>query len=181
MSRTLQRMKKLYKAKRGAQFTNKKAQVYGQELEKIKDEHNGRITPLEVVIQASDKYNPLHEVFEWNNKKAGDKFRLHQARMLINTIDIEVTYLGEDRRIGAFVNVNLPETGNDDDKRAYISIERALTDRDLRQQTLAIALRELRHWQAKYSQFKEFKSLFFAISKAQLKLQLGFTKQKRKK
>jgi hypothetical protein len=51
---------------------------------------NGRVTPSMVVEAAKPKTAPLHCYFEWNDKKAGHKFRLHQARRLIRVARVTV-------------------------------------------------------------------------------------------
>ena len=57
------------------------------ELELIRAEH-GVITPKHVVKRAEPPENYLHRFFEWNDKKAAQKYREEQARKLINSIVI---------------------------------------------------------------------------------------------
>jgi hypothetical protein len=47
------------------------------------DERDGSITPEAVVAAARPKNSPLHQLFDWDNEVAGDKWRNHQARILI--------------------------------------------------------------------------------------------------
>lgn len=50
------------------------------------------IIPLdEVVNTARPPTSPLHPVFEWDNKKAADEYRLHQARHLVRCFTIDQT------------------------------------------------------------------------------------------
>lgn len=62
-----------------------KMEIYRIELEKIRKANNG-LTAEAVVKEASKKSSPLHSYFDWENDVAGKKWRLHQARMLINVV-----------------------------------------------------------------------------------------------
>jgi hypothetical protein len=62
------------------------------ELRRIVEEH-GNLEPEMIVAAARPKNSPLHELFEWDNKVAGDKYRIGQARTLIRIVREEI---GED-------------------------------------------------------------------------------------
>ena len=51
-------------------------------LRAIQDEE-GRLTPDTVLRAAKNPRHPLHDVFEWNDAKAGHAWRVEQARALI--------------------------------------------------------------------------------------------------
>lgn len=55
----------------------------------------GSLTPQAVVDAARSPESPLHECFEWNDKKAAARFRIVQARRLIARL--EVTVIEESR------------------------------------------------------------------------------------
>jgi hypothetical protein len=59
-------------------------------LEEIADD-DGRLTPDAVIKAATSPRHPLHDYFEWDDKKAGAAYRLDQARDLIAFVRIEVT------------------------------------------------------------------------------------------
>lgn len=50
----------------------------------------GRLKPSELVVEAARKTNPLHGEFEWDDKKAGNQYRLIQARRLIRRYNVYV-------------------------------------------------------------------------------------------
>ena len=52
-------------------------------------EGSGQITAAEVVDRARNKNSPLHDYFEWDDKKAGNACRIEQARVLIRTVKVE--------------------------------------------------------------------------------------------
>ena len=63
------------------------AQTAGEELERIR-ESNGGLTASVVVDQARPKTAPLHPAFTWDNKAAGEQWRLHEARNLIRSVQV---------------------------------------------------------------------------------------------
>jgi len=164
-------MKKIYKAKEGATFGKDKAELYGKALEDIEKKHNGILTPSVVLNEARNKSNPLHNYFNWNNNDAGEKYRLVQARLLINHIEIVIVHEGTEKETRAYVNVsNVTEEG--DKNQIYVTVERALTNKEYRRQTLANAIREAEYWKNKYKEFKELSSIFQAIKKTKIKFRI---------
>ena len=118
--------------------------VIGQELTRIKDANNGRLTPQAVVEEARNRRNPLHRHFEWNDKTAAEAYRLDQARSLIRIVQIEDT----DRDVPprrAFVSVN-------DDGKSYRGIAEVLSSQSLQLAVLVSAERELRAFEARYNE-----------------------------
>jgi len=51
----------------------------------------GEITAQQVVEAAKPKESPLHDLFEWNKAKASEQWWLHQARLVIGAVRIQVT------------------------------------------------------------------------------------------
>lgn len=71
------------------------------ELARIQNVY-GKITPEVIVREASDKSSPLHSYFEWDDEKAGHRWRVQQARILLNNIQVKVVSNGEERQISVF-------------------------------------------------------------------------------
>lgn len=136
------------------------AQVAGEELERIRTRHNGRLE-ADMVVEASKKPTaPLHAAFEWDDKKAAQGFRLDQARYIIRSVTVQIDEQAESDPVRAFVSVVR------DDDRSYTSTAHALSDPELRQQVLQKALRELEAWQQRYAELVELASVFAAIDQA---------------
>ncbi len=132
------------------------AQVAGERLEKIRVKHRGRLSAEAVVEDAQSERSPLHTVFEWNNKKAGEAYRLEQARHLIRSVIVVM----EDRpSVRAFTRITLEE----DHDATYTHITVAMEDPALREQVLARAERELESWRKRYADLEEFASVCRAI------------------
>ena len=79
--------KKIYKARKESRgIKDEDAQVYGCRIEELMDKRNGKLTPKDVVEDGKNKTSPFNSYFEWDNTKAGEKYRLHQARYLLASI-----------------------------------------------------------------------------------------------
>ncbi len=71
------------------------------ELARIQNVY-GKITPEVIVKEAGDITSPLHNYFEWDDEKAGHRWRVQQARILLNNIQVKVVSDGEERQISVF-------------------------------------------------------------------------------
>lgn len=49
---------------------------------------NGELTPEGLVEAATPPEHPLHDYFEWDDAKAGAKYRIDQARTLIRSVKV---------------------------------------------------------------------------------------------
>ena len=96
------------------------------EISRIYNE-NGSITPDLVIKAAEDPNNVLHHLFEWDNSKAGNAYRVDQARQIITSVKINI--VTESRTISAVSYVRDPRLSND--QQGYISVAKLKTDKDL--------------------------------------------------
>ena len=159
-------MKSIYKAAKGFPINDDDAQVIGTSLEVIEKEY-GNVTPELVLNVGRSVSSPLHKFFDWDDEQASEKWRKHQARKLIQSIEVVINYeTGESQK--AFFNIR--EDFDENTPLVYVNIERALSEKELRKQILNNALREITYWKAKYHTYKEFKGIIGAISIVQKKL-----------
>ena len=96
------------------------------EISRIYNE-NGGITPDLVIKAAEDPNNVLHHLFEWDNSKAGNAYRVDQARQIITSVKINI--VTESRTISAVSYVRDPRLSND--QQGYVSVAKLKTDKDL--------------------------------------------------
>jgi len=158
---------KMFKARRGSRITDEQAQIYGECLEKIAEE-KGVITPLDVVEEAKSESSPLHDYFEWDNDVAAEKYRLHQARNLINSIIVVIETPEETIEERAFFNVKIEKEVQEVDeeaeiKQAYVPVSVVVKEKSYRDQILEQALREITYWKRKYENLTELSVIFEAI------------------
>jgi hypothetical protein len=137
------------------------AQIAGETIEDIKNK-SGKdfIEPEDLLENSRDKNAPLHSCFEWDDGKAAEKYRLSQARSIIQNITVTITGNSEKtpQTVRAFVNVS---AGNE--KGKFVNINTAMTNEKYNKQVLANALSELVVFKAKYSGLCELEKLFSEI------------------
>lgn len=134
------------------------ANVVGRALEEIEKEH-GEITAKLLLEKATPKSSELHSLFTWDNRKAAEKWRLHEARLIITAVAVvyDQDEHPEDHTIRAFANVGTRQQGS------FVTMAKALSDEESRAVVLKHALEELRAFQSKYSALEELSEVFSAI------------------
>ena len=154
--------KKIYKASAGAIFTSKQAQAIGEAIERIGES----VTPKEVVDAARE--DPvLHACFEWDNTKAAAKYRLFQARNLINHIVVVVSMPnGEKKDLKAFYSQSVTSESEDDESTTeirYLSINVAKREPEVARNIVEDAKRELRDWRRRYDDYRDYFGPLFGM------------------
>lgn len=160
-------MKKLVKTKPEFEALEKpkRKEVFIKELSKLEKQH-GVIIPQDVVDRARPASSPIHDLFDWDDKSAGEKFRVWQARSYITTVKIEI--MGKETE--AFYNTTVMI-----DKvpvRGYYSAQRVLNDENMSKAILSQAIRELNYWENKYKHLKELTGIIDFSRLANIKKQL---------
>ena len=131
------------------------AAVIGAECERL--EREGRLTAKELVRESRPEDAPLHNEFEWNDGVAGELWREHQARNIINSV---VVRNEKKEPMRYFFNIEVKE-------QEYYSVETILKSEDKRAALLKTALRELEAFKTKYAQIEELLSVIEAIDNLQ--------------
>ena len=78
-----------YFASAGSIFTKEDAEVIGPQIESMAEQ--GDISERAIVDTARSDNSPLHRFFDWNDASAADRFRLHQAGMMLRSIRVRFT------------------------------------------------------------------------------------------
>lgn len=132
------------------------AQVAGEELGRIADTRP--LTAEAVVEESRDDSAVLHSIFEWNNDKAGDRWRESQAGDLLRNIVVVNIITEEDKSENeytrAFVNII------DDEDRSYVPVRVVIDNPVYMQQYIGQALRDLEAFRKKYQGVTELSSSF---------------------
>ena len=127
------------------------AQAAGEMCERLAAE--GRLTAEQFVEENRPETAPMHNAFEWNNEKAADAWRVHQARHIIASIEIKTETRAPTR---AYFTITRSDP-------TYKHIETILRSRDETENLLKTALQELTAFQKKYSMLQELAKVFDAI------------------
>lgn len=133
------------------------AQKVGETLEKL-EEKNGNFSAEDMVNEARKKQSVLHPLFEWDDKKAAEAYRVTQAHTILHCLT--VTDAGTKEPVRAFMNVTIKGVAN---KGSFVSVQSAMTDALSRECILKNAILELSAFQRKYSKLQELKNVFEAI------------------
>lgn len=138
------------------------AQTAGERLEMI-EQRDGVITPQAVVDDARPIGSVLHNLFEWNDAKAAEQYRLSQASTFIRCIVVKPD---PDEKLKSpirmFMNRN-PINEGQKKTGAYINFRSALENPESREVVLNNARYELRTFRKKYSGLSELAKIFAAI------------------
>ena len=131
----------------------------------------GFLLASDVVKAAKIKSSPLHDAFEWNNKKAAAAYRLDQASYLIQALrPVEIDENGDEVELSwrLFVSVKTTVTkgrGKGKHTRVFIQETDALAKPETRKQVLEDALADLQAFMNKYDKLKELSAIRTAIKK----------------
>lgn len=136
------------------------ANATGNELERIRKAH-GELNPVTVLDESRPEDAVLHPCFEWDNEAAAGKWRLRQARKIVQCIGVR--YKTEDGGEGEVKRyyVSVKKAGS----RSYVRIPEALADDEMR----ALVLKELqlaiKSIEKKYRGYKELAEIFTHVNK----------------
>ena len=135
------------------------ADVVGKEFERLEEE-NGSLNAVDVVESAKLEDSPLHNMFEWDDTIAANKYRISQASYYIRTlIKTEITEDEQPKSFRAYVNIN----SNPLSAGVYENTPKALSKEETRKLVLNNALKELVSFQKKYNTLSELAVVFSAI------------------
>ena len=127
------------------------------------------LTAETLLARASKKNNPLNNLFEWDDINAGEKWRLQQARIVIN----EIKWYIEDKESFVFENVNVTVESNNktETRKEYKNQIEIVSNEDYKNQLITRALNEASYWKEKYQEFLELSKIFTSIENTKKKWQ----------
>ena len=148
--------------------TDLQHQIVKSELERIYEERS-RLTPDDVVDEASDPASPLHSYFEWDDSEAAARFRLIQAAGLIRSVKVRVTRTkgseDEDLTIRAWVAAHAAAPELEDVPEGYIPEEEVRARPELREALLRQMRRDVTAAQRRYRHLAEYWELLDELNK----------------
>lgn len=144
------------------------AQIVGEEMERIREEYGG-VTKENFLEAARPSDSVTHCLFDWDDSVAGEKWRLHQSKVIIGSVKMTVcaeTPQGKtEYKVRAFVNKEV-----DDDRKpaVYIPFLEAMNGTEsetTRRITVENAKRELFQFANKFRTYEEFAGVIDEIDK----------------
>lgn len=125
----------LYNSMTGKWIGKAKTIRYAKELDRIAKQHRGRLTAEFVLEAARNPESPLHDYFLWDQEKAAEKWRRHQAAELITSyrIEFKVTPDTPPVQVTKYVNVVTDRARN---LRHHVSVHEVMSDDDFTRQVI---------------------------------------------
>lgn len=159
------------------------AEIVGNVLEKI-EQRKGSATSEDFLEYSRNEDAETHEMFEWDDAIAAEKYRLRQSAQIINQLQIEITYEEAQTtdteiilevpnhtiKTSAFVNVG-ERYSKPTEKATYVNVIDAMKDADKRKQVLKNASASLEAFKQKYKGFKELDRVIIEIDNFQRALE----------
>lgn len=130
------------------------ATVFGTALDEIKN-GTGRYKAAAIVEYARPATSPIHEMFEWNDEIAGEKYRKIQARSYVNDLVVEIVSNGK--------SVSMPVAFSFGPGDGYTDSRHVMETAELRQRLVAQALKEANSWRTRWKHLNELSNVFAAI------------------
>ena len=154
------KVQKVYSFRVPGLFGDLSAEDAAKELEKIRSNY-GELRPEYVVEDAKDENSILHDYFDWDDTSAAAKYRAQQARILINSIKVEIKTTKIKCNIRAYVNV-VTDTNK---MRTYVPINEVLADTTAYADLLAQAKEDMTSFVDKYKKINELNGVRIAMLK----------------
>ena len=161
-----------YTAVLGAHIKPATARDVGKVIDRL--ESRDEATPDRLVQEARKASSPAHKHFEWNDRKAGAKYRIEQAKYYLRSITI-VEEDVEDRGCNVPLRTWFP-TEDSAGKRSYRNVERIKRDADMMSQVLMRAYAAIESWTHQYEALRkasELSGVFAAVDEARAKRKKG--------
>lgn len=133
------------------------AQEIGEHLEHLYQKNGGKLTSAIVVQDAARQNSPLHELFDWDDASAANKYRTTRVNAVLGTL--MTSYRGSDVR--AFLGFGKRTEGI-----VFKPLERVLKSQKLREEQIQRELRRLDRWKARTAFLPELKEARRAVELA---------------
>ena len=146
----------VYQWKEGTRIVGDPQKV-GQEIESISVR-----TPENIVRKAEDENTELHKCFTWDDEAAANKWRIQEARTVVNAIVTVEDTDDEPLTYPTFESVVI------NDSRQYVAREEWVQDEDLRQQVYAEIGRSIGQLQRKAQTYRYLDEDGFSTFQEQL-------------
>lgn len=154
----------MYKPVKGSILSDEQAERYGAHIAGLIEEQAGGTTEELILSDAKSPRSPLHEWFEWDDTIAADKYRITQARYLVRSINVTINHPdGTEDEVRAFYHVTVTDRETEQTDRLVVTLDRVMTEAELRAQVIEEALKQLQAWRRKYEQYSEFAGIIRAI------------------
>lgn len=131
------------------------AQKVYEEIMEICDDLESA-SPKDILEKAKEEETELHKCFTWNDSVAAERWRVHEARLIVRQLVIKEEVVPKDRpEVRVFYKT--------DNESGYKPTELIVTKQDEYKELLKRAYAELQAFKRKYSMLKELQEIFDLI------------------
>ena len=132
------------------------ASKFYEEIKKIGEE----VKPEQVLDKARDDSSELHKCFDWDDSSAAEKYRLHQARLVINHLIVVQHEIEEEKEP---IQFRVMLKNSSDKGSGYKQTLVMIRDEDEYKKLLDNAYRELHSFKQKYQCLSELAEIIALI------------------
>lgn len=132
------------------------AEVVGKHFQKL-EKKEGALTSQNVLESARSEKSPIHSLFEWDDTKAAEQYRLKQAAQIICNLTVEIETDDKPIECRAYMDISEAKVGS------FINVQSAFQSEESRDVVLRRALNELSAFKAKYKNLLELQDVFDVI------------------
>ena len=137
------------------------ADIVGAEMERI-EARDGQVTSKSLLDAGRPEESALHSLFEWDDSKAAELYRLRQATEVITHINIVID---EKPNTPYRAYVNIQESSGQTERGRFINVRSAMENEETRRIVLNMAISEAKRFSQKYANYKELSEVFEAIDR----------------
>ena len=137
------------------------ADIVGAEMERI-EARDGQVTSKSLLDAGRPEESALHSLFEWDDSKAAELYRLRQATEVITHIHIVID---EKPNTPYRAYVNIQESSGQTEQGRFINVRSAMENEETRRIVLNMAISEAKRFSQKYANYKELSEVFEAIDR----------------
>lgn len=130
----------------------------------------GNLSLQTLVDRAKKKTAPLHVEFTWDNRVAGNLWRLQEARKLVQAVEVVHDSGTATRAFESVTVVKVSKETETETRRVFRSIEDIMADPIQRDELLAQAIKDAVAWRKRYARLQELAKVFAAIDEAVLRV-----------
>jgi hypothetical protein len=146
-----------FRAKANRKLSHASAQEVGPEIHSLMQGADAeRLKPVEYLDWAQGHPDSAsYKLFNWDDGDAARKWRIHEARNIINSIEIKIVdNRGSEQFVPAFPNVTIRVSDDNEAARVYTTFERVLGDPEATQRVVDGAMRDFKSWRNRYRTFR---------------------------
>lgn len=155
---------KNYSWRNGTRVPKHLAPVFGNRVDDIQSKLGRAPKAREVLEDARDPSSPIHELFNWDDSDAAEKYRAFQASVLLSalTVKIEIVKNGKRDEVDMPVRIvlNRGERGTGGEHEHISDI---IADPVRRARMVEMAADDFLSLERKYNNLKEFQNVFKAL------------------